>query len=120
MRVVVLVLAIIGGVLGVMFAFMAMFVGAIGEELTGDSTVIWLGLSALGAAILGIVSGATSFGSRRKKLSALGLIVAAIWHVVSISFFGIPALVFFLLAGILGFFVKAPQAEGRRAEGDLG
>ena len=109
MRVVVLVLAIIGGVLGVLFAFLAMFVGAIGEELTGDSTVIWLGLSALGASVLGIICGATSFGSRRKKLSAFGLIVAAIWHAISISLFGIPGLIFFLLAGLLGFFVKSPR-----------
>ncbi len=106
MRVAVLILAIFGAVLGVVFSFFAMTVGSIYGAFTGDATIVLLGLSALGACVFAIVCAGVNFGSRRKKLAAFGLIIAALWHVISISAFGIPGLIFFLLAGILGFFVE--------------
>ena len=120
MRVTVLVLAIIGGALGILFGFLALIFGLLDEEFTGDRSIIWLGISALAASVAGIVFGSMSFGSTHQKIAALGLIASAIWHVVSISLFGIPGMLFLLLAGVLGFFVKRPRVESTSPPDQMG
>ena len=113
MRVTSLVLAIVGGVVGIMFGLIAMAVGGVSEEFEEGSgtTVIWLGVSAIAASVLGIVAGGLHFGGKRRALMSFLLLVAAVWHLVSISYFGIFGFLLLLLAAIFAWFSRRPSAE---------
>ena len=112
MRVTSLVLAIIGGVVGIMFGLLAIAVGGASEEFEEGSgtTVIWLGVSAIAASVVGIAAGGLHFGGKRRTLMSFALLVAAIWHLISISYFGIFGFLLLLLAAIFAWFGRKPTA----------
>jgi nitrate reductase NapE component len=119
MRVTSLVLAIVGGVVGIMFGLLAMAVGGVSDELEEGSgtTVIWLGVSAIAASVLGIVAGGLHFGGKRRTLMSFVLLVAGVWHLVSISYFGIFGFLLLLLAAIFAWLSRKPSAdEGQPGE----
>ena len=110
MRVAVLICAIIGGVFGMGMGLVAMAVGGIGnvaEEGSGNS-LVGLGISAIVAAIVGLVCGVLHYGGKARTLMAALLVVATLWHVVSISFFSIPGAIFLGLAALFGFLARKP------------
>ncbi len=116
MKVASLIMAIIGVVFGVIFGLLAMAVGGIAEELDaeGGNTVVWLGLSAVVACIFGMVCSAFHFAGRRQGWMAVGILVAAAWHLISLSAFGAPGFILLLLAGIFALFGRdraAPAAK---------
>ena len=119
MRVTSLVLAIIGGVVGIMFGLIAMAVGGVSEELEEGSgtTVIWLGISAITASVVGIVAGGIYFGGKRTTLMCWVLLVAAIWHLISISYFGIFGFLLLALASVFAWFGRKTIADERYTGG---
>lgn len=122
MRGVALGMAIAGGVVGILFGLLAMLIGGTAnafEEGSGD-TVVWLGVSAIASSVVGILAGGLYFGKKRPKLMVLILLVASIWHLVSISVFGIPGFIFLLLATIFAWFGRPkeePQATASASTG---
>jgi MFS family permease len=116
MRVSALVLSIIGGVFGILFGLMAMAVGGASEELEKGSgeTVIWLGLGAILAAVVGIAAGGFYFGGVNRTLVSWILLIAAVCHLVAISYFGIAGFIFLLLAAMLAWFGRreSPATPG--------
>lgn len=114
MRTAALVLAILGGVFGILFGLFAIAVGGFAsafDEGSGNS-VVGLGVSAIAAAVFGIVCGGLNFAEKRPRLAAGGMIAAAIWHLISISFFGALGFLFLLFAGVFGWFGRARTLPG--------
>ena len=89
------------------FGLFAMAVGGLGA----GNSIVGLGISAIAASVMGILCGGLYFGGKRQGLMSAGLIVAAIWHLISISAFAIPGFLLLLLAGIFAWLgrMKAPN-----------
>lgn len=81
------VLGIIGGVTGIVAAFLAMMVGGLGEalEAEGAGAVTALGFVAFFLAVLGIVGGALSHS--RPKAAAICQLIAGVGGFLAISLF---------------------------------
>ena len=88
-----LVLGIIGGVFGLLGGLAALVFSVFATD------ILWLGISAILASILGIV-GSVYVRSNPRNGGVL-LIVSAVWLLISISAFAIPGTVFLGLAGVL-------------------
>ncbi len=93
-------MAILGTVFGIFWGLIAMVVGAADNELNGDSSIVWLGISAIAACCVAMTASGFHFSGKRTGWATVALFVATIWHVVSISAFGIPGFIFLLLAAI--------------------
>ena len=115
MRTSAFVFAIIGAVFGAILGLVAMAVGGAATELDvegGDQT-IGLGLSAIAAAGFAVLCAGLYYGGKHRTLMAWGLLIAAVWHLVSISAFGIPGFLFILLAS---FFAWLGRKERRQID----
>ncbi len=88
-----LVFGIIGGVFGLLGGLAALVFSVFATD------ILWLGISAILASILGIV-GSVYVRSNPRKGGVL-LIVSAVWLLISISAYAIPGTVFLGLAGVL-------------------
>ena len=101
----VVVLTVLGAVVGTMFGLIAIAVGGLGNEFddgSGDQ-VIGLGLSAIAAVLVSVVLvGLYASGHHRTAMS-WGLTGTAIWHLVSISVFGVPGFIFLVLGSVLAW-----------------
>ena len=106
MKVAALVLGIIGGVLGLFAALLALSIGGIGKALgaEGGETVVSLGWSSLIFCFLGFVG--AGFALAKPKLSGVVLLISAIGFTVSISWFAIISGPLFLLASLFAFMGK--------------
>jgi hypothetical protein len=105
MRVTTLVMGILGGVFGIILGLAAMAAGGMSNAFESGSGngAVGLGISALLASAFGIVCASIYFSGRRPGLMTLGLLVATVWLVISISAFAIPGALFFLLATLFAF-----------------
>jgi hypothetical protein len=76
----------------------------------GAGTVVWLGWSALGLSLLGLVGAALSLA--RPILAAVIMLLAAIAILISISLFAVIATPLFLIAALLAFLGRNTRQEG--------
>ncbi|MDF9507617.1 DUF4064 domain-containing protein [Bacillus cereus] len=104
------VLGLIGGIFGILCAFIALFIGGLGSALEADgaNTVIGLGWGAVGLSILGIV-GSVMVRSKAKAGSIM-MNVAAIGGFICISLIYLLPGVLLLIGGLMGIFRKDKAA----------
>ncbi|MGG0721896.1 DUF4064 domain-containing protein [Bacillus mycoides] len=100
------VLGLIGGIFGVICAFIALMIGGMGAafEAEGANTIIGLGWSAVGLSILGIV-GSVMVRSKA-KVGGIMMTIAAIGGFICISIFYLLPGVLLLIGGLMGIFRK--------------
>lgn len=112
MRVSVLVFAILGGVFGMMLGLVAMAFGGIGNAVDdgAGNQLVGLGVSAIAAAIVGLVCGVLHFAGKARTLMSWLLTGAAVWHLVSISYFAIPGTIFLGLAALFAWWSRKGPA----------
>ncbi|MDI6644324.1 MAG: hypothetical protein QME14_04630 [Methanobacteriaceae archaeon] len=92
-------LGIVGGIFGLLGGTFAVFFGS----FAGDEIVL-LGISAIMASIVGIVS--SVYVTKNPKIGGIVLIVSAIWLLISISLFGVLGTILLGLAGFLAVLRK--------------
>ncbi|MGP2423686.1 DUF4064 domain-containing protein [Bacillus sp. FH] len=104
------VLGLIGGIFGILCAFIALFIGGLGSALEADgaNTVIGLGWGAVGLSVLGIV-GSVMVRSKA-KVGGIMMTVAAIGGFVCISAIYLLPGVLLLIGGLMGIFRKDKAA----------
>ncbi|EEK52968.1 DUF4064 domain-containing protein [Bacillus cereus group sp. MYBK163-2] len=104
------VLGLIGGIFGILCAFIALFIGGLGSALEADgaNTVISLGWGAVGLSILGIV-GSVMVRSKAKA-GGIMMTVAAIGGFICISLIYLLPGVLLLIGGLMGIFRKDKAA----------
>jgi len=93
-----LVLGIIGGIFGLLGGLFAISFSVFASE------VLYLGISAVLASILGIIGAV--YVQRNPRNAGLILIISAIWLLISISAFAIPGTVFLGISGVLALIRK--------------
>nr|WP_088325605.1 DUF4064 domain-containing protein [Bacillus cereus] len=100
------VLGLIGGIFGIICAFIALLIGGMGAafEADGANTIIGLGWGAVGLSILGIV-GSVMVRSKAKA-GGIMMTVAAIGGFICISIFFLLPGVLLLIGGLMGIFRK--------------
>ncbi|HFK1548840.1 DUF4064 domain-containing protein [Bacillus albus] len=104
------VLGLIGGIFGILCAFIALFIGGVASamEAEGASNVIGLGWVAVALSILGIV-GSVMVKSKAKVGGAM-MTIAAIGGFICISFIYILPAVLLLIGGLMGILRKEKVA----------
>jgi len=115
MRTAAQVLGIVGGVFGIIFALIAMFVGGLGAALAeeGSGTLIGLGFVAILLAIAAIVGGALAKNHRMAAI--ILLLVPGVVGFVMISLAWILPGLLLIVGGLLEVFAKDRQAVAVRA-----
>ncbi|MDA1972805.1 DUF4064 domain-containing protein [Bacillus cereus] len=105
-RTVEFVLGLIGGIFGIICAFVALLIGGMGAafEADGANTVIGLGWGAVALSILGIV-GSVMVRSKA-KVGGIMMTVAAIGGFICISIIYLLPGVLLLIGGLMGIFRK--------------
>lgn len=100
------VLGLIGGIFGILCAFIALFIGGLGSALEADgaNTVIGLGWGAVALSVLGIV-GSVMVRSKA-KVGGIMMTVAAIGGFICISAIYLLPGVLLLIGGLMGIFRK--------------
>ncbi|MBG0964139.1 DUF4064 domain-containing protein [Bacillus sp. SRB1LM] len=100
------VLGLIGGIFGILCAFIALFIGGLGSALEADgaNTVIGLGWGAVALSVLGIV-GSVMVRSKAKA-GGIMMTVAAIGGFICISAIYLLPGVLLLIGGLMGIFRK--------------
>lgn len=100
------VLGLIGGIFGILCAFIALFIGGLGSALEADgaNTVIGLGWGAVALSILGIV-GSVMVRSKA-KVGGIMMTVAAIGGFICISLIYLLPGILLLIGGLMGIFRK--------------
>ncbi|WP_242315966.1 DUF4064 domain-containing protein [Bacillus cereus group sp. BfR-BA-01355] len=100
------VLGLIGGIFGIICAFVALLIGGMGAafEADGANTVIGLGWGAVALSILGIV-GSVMVRSKA-KVGGTMMTVAAIGGFICISIIYLLPGVLLLIGGLMGIFRK--------------
>ena len=100
------VLGLIGGIFGIICAFVALSIGGMGAafEADGANTVIGLGWGAVALSILGIV-GSVMVRSKA-KVGGIMMTVAAIGGFICISIIYLLPGVLLLIGGLMGIFRK--------------
>lgn len=100
------VLGLVGGIFGILCAFIALFIGGLGSALEADgaNTVIGLGWGAVALSILGIV-GSVMVRSKA-KVGGIMMTVAAIGGFICISIIYLLPGVLLLIGGLMGIFRK--------------
>lgn len=100
------VLGLIGGIFGIICAFIALLIGGMGAafEAEGANTIIGLGWGAVGLSILGIV-GSVMVRSKAKA-GGIMMTVAAIGGFICISIFFLLPGILLLIGGLMGIFRK--------------
>ena len=95
-------LGLIGGLLGIAAALFAIFFGSLGaafDPSAGYDMIIGLGFAALLFSITGIVGGVLKSDSTGGVL----MILSGILVLISVSFFGVPTLILFIIGGIIKY-----------------
>lgn len=100
------VLGLIGGIFGILFAFVALFIGGLGSafEAEGASTIIGLGWVAVLLSIVGIIGSVAVRG--KGIVGGILMLVAAVGGVICISAFYILPGILLLIGGFMGVFRK--------------
>ncbi|MDA1761831.1 DUF4064 domain-containing protein [Bacillus cereus] len=100
------VLGLIGGIFGIICAFVALLIGGMGAafEADGANTVIGLGWGAVALSILGIVG--TVMVRSKAKVGGIMMTVAAIGGFICISIIYLLPGVLLLIGGLMGIFRK--------------
>ncbi|KEK22868.1 DUF4064 domain-containing protein [Bacillus gaemokensis] len=100
------VLGLIGGIFGILCAFIALFIGGVSAAMDADSanSVIGLGWGAVALSILGIVG--SVMVKSKAKVGGIMMTVAAISGFICISFIYILPAVLLLIGGLMGIFRK--------------
>ena len=104
------VLGLIGGIFGILCAFIALFIGGLGSALEADgaNTVIGLGWGAVALSVLVIV-GSVMVRSKAKA-GGIMMTVAAIGGFICISLIYLLPGVLLLIGGLMGIFRKDKAA----------
>ncbi|SIR94931.1 Protein of unknown function [Bacillus cereus] len=104
------VLGLIGGIFGIICAFIALLIGGMGAafEAEGANTIIGLGWGAVGLSILGIVGSVMVRG--KAKVGGIMMTIAAIGGFICISIFFLLPGVLLLIGGLMGIFRKDKAA----------
>ncbi|MBE7097870.1 MULTISPECIES: DUF4064 domain-containing protein [Bacillus] len=104
------VLGLIGGIFGILCAFIALFIGGVASamEAEGASNVIGLGWAAVALSILGIVG--SVMVKSKAKVGGVMMTIAAIGGFICISFIYILPAVLLLIGGLMGIFRKEKVA----------
>lgn len=92
-------LGVIGGILGIAAAFFAFFVSAISTafDVSGAETLLMLSVSAFLFSITGIVGSVV----KNNRMGGGLMVFSGILVLISVSFFGLPTFIFFLIGGII-------------------
>ncbi|HDR6309459.1 TPA: DUF4064 domain-containing protein [Bacillus cereus] len=100
------VLGLIGGIFGILCAFIALFIGGVASamEAEGAGSVIGLGWAAVALSVVGIV-GSVMVKSKAKVGGAM-MTISAIGGFICISFIYILPAVLLLIGGLMGIFRK--------------
>ncbi|MCW9130858.1 DUF4064 domain-containing protein [Bacillus paramycoides] len=100
------ILGLIGGIFGILCAFIALFIGGLGSVLDahGANTLIGLGWGSVLLSILGICGSVVV--KSRAKLGGAMMTIAAVGGLICISFFYILPAVLLLIGGLMGIFRK--------------
>ncbi|GAW28947.1 DUF4064 domain-containing protein [Carboxydocella sp. ULO1] len=101
-----LILGLLGGILGLIASFIALFIGGVGSAFNaqGAGTVVSLGWSAALLSILAIVG--SVMVKSKPKTAGIMFLIASIGGVISISaFYIIPGILIFI-AGIMALVRK--------------
>lgn len=112
-------MAILGTVFGIFWGLIAMAVGSASNSVDDDGSgtgVIWLGVSAILACSVAMTFSSFHFSGKKQGWMAGGIVVCSLWHLFSISYFGIPGFIFLVLAGIFAAFGKDAVAPPKAAE----
>lgn len=109
---IVLGLTFIGASFGILLGLLAMAFGGVSNSVDEGSgaSLVALGVSSILAAMAAALFAGLYTSGRHRTLMAWGLLFAAVWHLVSISAFGIPGFVFFLLAAIFAWLGRESNA----------
>ncbi|MFJ8531494.1 DUF4064 domain-containing protein [Bacillus sp. NPDC094106] len=104
------VLGLIGGIFGILCAFIALFIGGIASamEADGANSVIGLGWLAVLLSILGIVGSVVVRSNA--KAGGIMMTIAAIGGFICVSFVYILPAVLLLIGGLMGIFRKDKTA----------
>ncbi|MES5957519.1 DUF4064 domain-containing protein [Bacillus fungorum] len=104
------VLGLIGGIFGIICAFIALMIGGMGAafEADGANTIIGLGWGAVGLSILGIVG--SVMVKSKAKVGGIMMTVAAIGGFICISAIYLLPGVLLLIGGLMGIFRKDKAA----------
>jgi hypothetical protein len=108
------ILGLVGGVFATLFGILALAIGGIGNAFSSGSgnEIVGLAFSAMAAGAFAIICASVYFAGKFPGLMATGLAIAGIWHIISISYFGIVGGLLILLAALFAFL-------GRRTRGRL-
>src|SRR5699024_9874268 len=111
MRTASFVLRLVGGILGILAAILAMFIGGVGSafEASDSDSIIGLSFSALLASVLGIVGAALVKG--KSKVDSLLMFITCIWGIISISAFYVVLGILLIIVAIIGLFIKNHQVD---------
>lgn len=104
------VLGLIGGILGIICAFIALMIGGLGAamEADGANNIIGLGWGAVALSILGIVGSVMVKG--KAKAGGIMMTIAGIGGFICISIFFLLPGVLLLIGGLMGIFRKDKAA----------
>jgi len=110
MRTAALVLGIIGGVLGIIAAILAITIGGVGQAVGAQHAgeVTGLGFLAFAAAVVGIVGGALALSKAR--VAALLMLIAGVVGFIAVSAFWLLSGPLLLIGALLAFLGRAPKA----------
>lgn len=110
MRIAALILGLIGGIIGLFAAGIALGVGALGGAtgVQGSDTVVGLGWAALALSVVGIVGGALALA--KPRAAAVLLLLAGIGGLVAISLAYVVSGPLLIIAAVLAFLGRAKKA----------
>ncbi len=102
-----IVLGIIGGLIGFIGAFMALFIGSVDEALSGNTQISGLGASAFLFSITAIIG--AILVKFKPKIGGWLMLISGIAILISISLFGVVPFLFLVSAGLMGIIRKEKQ-----------
>lgn len=102
------VLGLIGGIFGIICAFIALMIGGMGAAFEGADSIIGLGWGAVALSILGIVGCVVV--KKNAKVGGIMMTVASIGGFICISIFYLLPGVLLLIGGLMGIFRKDKDA----------
>jgi hypothetical protein len=111
-----LVLGLIGGVIGLIAAGLALAVGGLGGamDVADSGLVVTLGWIALGSSIVGIIGGALA--TAKPRLAALLMFIAAVCGFIGISLFYVVAGPLLLIGALLAFLGRNSKPRAFQAQ----
>jgi hypothetical protein len=118
MRTATFIIALLGGILGILMGFIAMAVGGIASAFGSSEggSIAGLGISAIAASMLGIVCGSLYYARKATLLMGFGLLISAVWHFISISAFAVPGGTLLIIATLLAFMGRGKASAPKPPE----